>query len=243
MKKIITNFFISSLASLLFLSQVANAEFKVGNIGTLSFTAGVQSEYISKGVGQNSDRPAYNAAIDFVAPTSIVDFYAGYSKISATGNNYSWEDARYAGVRKTIGSVTLDASLVETLKAANSVSNQNNDVDFTYKATFAPDKAPYTIGLVYTQNDTNGTKSGTKTIGKYYQEINGSYNFGFVTAGISYGENKNDVDVTTIKLTKSFLDADFTVSYIDAQRKGAAGAGSNLDKDREYLTLGVSKTF
>ena len=239
MKKIIIHFF----ASLLFLSQTANAEFKVGNIGTLSFIAGIQSTYISKGVDQNSDRPAYNAAIDFVAPTSIVDFYAGYSKISATGTDYTWEDARYAGVRKTLASVTLDVSLVETLKSGNGVTVQNNDVDFTYKATLAPDKAPYTLGLVYTQNDTNGSKSGTKTIGKYYQEINGSYNFGFATAGISYGENNNDVDITTIKLTKSFMDADLTISYIDAQRKGAAGAGSNLDKDREYLTLGVSKTF
>jgi uncharacterized protein (TIGR02001 family) len=235
--------FITSLASSLFLAQAANAEFKVGNIGTLSFTAGVQSSYISKGVDQNSDRPAYNAAIDFVAPTSIVDFYAGYFKISATGADYTWEDTRYAGIRKIIGSVTLDASLVETLKSGNGVTVQNNDVDFTYKASFAPDKAPYTLGLVYTQNDTNGSKSGIKTIGKYYQEINGSYNFGFATAGISYGENKNDVDITTIKLTKSFMDAEFTISYIDAQRKGAAGTGSNLDKDREYLTLGVSKTF
>ncbi len=57
-KKII----LSSFASLLFLSQAANAEFKVGNIGTLSFTAGVQSAYISKGVDQNSDRPAYKSA-------------------------------------------------------------------------------------------------------------------------------------------------------------------------------------
>ena len=238
-KKII----LSSFASLLFLSQAANAEFKVGNFGTLSFTAGVQSAYISKGVDQNSDRAVYNAAIDFVAPTSIVDFYAGYSKISATGNDYAWEDARYAGIRKTIGSVTLDASLVETLKSGDSAAVQNNDVDFTYKLTFAPDKAPYTIGLVYTQNDTNGSKpTTTQTVGKYYQEINGSYNFDFVTAGISYGENKNDVEVTTYKLTKSFMTADFTLSYIDAHRKSAAGV-SNLDKNREYLTLGVSKTF
>ena len=239
-KKII----LSSFASLFFLSQTANAELKVGNIGTLSFIAGVQSAYISKGVDQNSDRPAYNATIDLVAPTSIVDFYAGYSKISATGADYTWEDARYAGVRKILGSVTLDASLVETLKSGNGNAVQNNDVDFTYKVTFAPDKAPCTIGLIYTQNDTNGSKpSSTRTVGKYYQEINGSYNFGFATAGISYGENKNDVDVTTVKLTKSFMNADIALSYIDAQRKGAAGAGSNLDKDREYLTLGVSKTF
>jgi uncharacterized protein (TIGR02001 family) len=231
------------ILSLVLLSQTANAELKVGNIGILSFTAGVQSAYISKGVDQNSDRPAYNASIDFIAPTSFVDFYLGYSRISATGNDYSWEDARYAGIRKTVGSIILDASLVETLKSGNGVTVQNNDVDFTYKATFVPDKAPYTIGLVYTQNDTNGSKSGTKTIGKYYQEINASYNFSIVTAGVSYGENKNDVDVTTVRLTKSFMDIDFTLSYIEAKRKGAAGAGSSLDKDREYLTLGLSKTF
>ena len=148
-KKII----LSSFTFLLFLSQTANAEFKIGNIGAFSFTAGVQSAYISRGVDQNSDRPAYNAAIDFVAPTSIIDFYAGYSKISATGNNYSFEDARYVGLRKNLGPVTLDASLVETPKKGDGRNNNNNDVDFTYKLTFAPAKAPYTIGLVYTVND------------------------------------------------------------------------------------------
>ena len=240
-KKII----LSSFASLLFLSQAANAEFKVGNIGALSFTAGVQSAYISKGVDQNSDRPAYNAAIDFVAPTSIVDFYAGYSKISATGNNYSFEDARYAGLRKNLGPVTLDASLVETLKKGDGRNNNNNDVDFTYKLTFAPDKAPYTIGLVYTVNDTDGAKGSVTTnkdIGAEYQEINASYNFGFATAAVAYGENKNDVEVKSLKLTKSIFNADATLTYIDADRKDTLG-NSNLFKNKEYVTLGVSKTF
>jgi predicted porin len=139
----------------------------------------------------------------------------------------------------------LDASLVETLKKGDGRNNNNNDVDFTYKLTFAPAKAPYTIGLVYTVNDTDGAKGSVTTnkdIGAEYQEINASYNFGFATAVVAYGENKNDVEVKSLKLTKSIFNVDATLTYIDADRKDTLG-NSNLNKNREYVTLGVSKTF
>ncbi len=78
----------------------------------------------------------------------------------------------------------------------------NNDVDFTYKATFAPDKAPYTIGLVYTQNDTDGSKpSATRTdwqnIIKKLMEV-----IILVLLQLEFlmENNKNDVDVTTVKI-------------------------------------------
>jgi hypothetical protein len=46
-KKII----LSSFASLLFLSQAANAEIKIGK-GSLTFNAGVSSQYIFRGIDQ-----------------------------------------------------------------------------------------------------------------------------------------------------------------------------------------------
>ena len=49
MKKIIL-----SLASLLFLTQAANAEIKIGT-GSLTFNAAVSSQYISRGIDQNKD--------------------------------------------------------------------------------------------------------------------------------------------------------------------------------------------
>ena len=149
--------------------------------------------------------------------------------------------AKKVHISKNNPGVELDMDVTNKNKVLKSL--QNNDVDFTYKATFAPDKAPYTIGLIYTQNDTNGSKpSATRTVGKYYQEINGSYNFGFATAAVAYGENKNDVEVKSLKLTKSIFNADATLTYIDADRKDTLG-NSNLNKNREYITLGVSKIF
>ena len=106
-KKII----LSSFASLLFLSQAANAEFKVGNIGALSFTAGVQSAYISKGVDQNSDRPSPYASIDFTRSIGVADFYAGIWSAAATGDNFTREENYYAGLKKTLGIATIDLGL------------------------------------------------------------------------------------------------------------------------------------
>ena len=55
MKKIILSFF----ASLLFLSQAANAEIKFGDqknpTATLAFNAGYNSTYVWRGVDQNAD--------------------------------------------------------------------------------------------------------------------------------------------------------------------------------------------
>ena len=50
-KKIIT----STFASVILLSQVANAEIKVAG-GSLTATAGVMSQYLSRGIDQNKDR-------------------------------------------------------------------------------------------------------------------------------------------------------------------------------------------
>jgi len=238
-KKII----LSSFASLLFLSQVANSEMKVGNIGTLSATAGVMSQYIYHGVDQNSDRPSAFASLDFNAPLSFADFYAGVWTAGATGNNYGKEVDIYAGFKKNFGSVSADIGLVEYQYHGDAKDNTLNSVDYYLKLNLSPEKAPYSIGVAYFSNDSKGTRSSGKNIGDYYQEINGSYDFGVVKAAISYGEAHNDTNVTTVTLSKSLFNLDFALAYIDAQRVGAAGAGSNLDKNREYLTLTASKTF
>jgi hypothetical protein len=59
-KKIILSFF----ASLLFLSQAANAEIKIGK-GSLTFNAGVSSQYIFRGIDQNKDAASPFVGADF----------------------------------------------------------------------------------------------------------------------------------------------------------------------------------
>ena len=65
-KKII----LSSFASLLFLSQAANAEIKIGK-GSLTFNAGVSSQYIFRGIDNNKD-----AVTPFAGPSGAPSFQA-----------------------------------------------------------------------------------------------------------------------------------------------------------------------
>ncbi len=156
-KKIIT-----SITALGFLTTTAHSHYDVLG-GELILEAGFHSQYVSKGADENSDRPAYSLSATFEKSLGLVDFYIGYSTITATGNNYSREDARFLGITKKIESITAEVGLSETLKQGNSKSNQNNDVDFIYKLTFQPEKAPYTVGLVYTVNDTGGSKTESRS--------------------------------------------------------------------------------
>ncbi|NDE91588.1 MAG: DoxX family protein, partial [Alphaproteobacteria bacterium] len=47
---------------------------------------------------------------------------------------------------------------------------------------------------------TKGTKSGTKTAAKNYQEINATYDFGSFQSLISYGQYKNEAYLSSIVL-------------------------------------------
>lgn len=209
--------------------------------GELLFGAGVQSQYVSKGVDENSDRPAYSLSTTFERSFGFVDFYVGYSTISATGDNYSREDARKIGFTKDIADFTFEIGLAETLKHGNRKNNQNNDVDFVYGLTFQPEKAAYSIGLLYTVNDTGGAKTETKGIkDKNYKEIKVGYDFDLLSVSASYGEQQNDREIKTLSLSKSFMDTDFTLSYIDADRKHTESA---LNRNRDYLVFSLAKEF
>ena len=98
---------LSSFASVILLTQVANAEIKVAG-GSLTATAGVMSQYISRGIDQNSDRPSPYASIDFTRSIGVADFYVGIWSAAATGDNYTREENYYAGLKKTLGIATID---------------------------------------------------------------------------------------------------------------------------------------
>ena len=235
---------LSYIASVLLLSQVANAEIKVAG-GNLSFTAGIMSQYLWRGLDQNDDRSSPFASVDFTRPIGPVDFYAGVWSAAAGGNGvaYTREENYYGGIKKTFGPASFDVGLVSIkYNSGNTASNPINIVEGYIKANITPDKSPFTIGAQYVQNDSGGNTVGSvKNVGETYQEINASYDAKFILLGISYGEFKRDVDVTTLTLTKSIFDVNFVAAYINADKANATA--STIGKDREYLTLTASKTF
>ena len=241
-KKIILSFF----ASLLFLSQAANAEIKLGDkgsLGTIAFNAGYNSAYIWRGIDQNSGSGSPYIGADLTTSSGI---YLGLWTASAqpsSGN--SQELDIYGGIAKTFGAVTVDIGVIEyRYPGANTASTPLNFLEYYGKLKLAPDKAPYSIQIAYFQDDTEGQKTSSTVSGrgKNYQEISGIYNFPAFTLSASYGEYKNETDTTTVTLSKSLFDMNFAVSYLDVSKKTNSSAATTANTDTEFF-FNVSKTF
>jgi len=234
---------VSSFASALLFSQVANAEIKLGDkgsLGTISFNAGYNSSYIWRGIDQNSGSGAPYIGADLSTPLGI---YLGTWTSGASGTGYSQEVDIYAGIKKSIGPVTIDLGVIEyRYPGANQRANATNFTEGYAKLTIAPDKSPFTVGAAYYEDDTKGAKSGTNSASKSYQEINATYDFGNFQSFVSYGEYKNNTDVTTITISKTMFDLGFALSYIDADTKSKT-SGLAPVKDKEFVVLNISKTF
>ena len=108
---------LSSFASVLLLSQVANAEIKLGDkgsIGTIAFNAGYNSAYVWRGMDQNSGSGSPYIGADLSTP---IGFYLGVWTASAqpggTGGSNDQELDIYGGIAKTFGPLTFDLGVIE----------------------------------------------------------------------------------------------------------------------------------
>jgi uncharacterized protein (TIGR02001 family) len=239
-KKII----LSSFASLLFLSQAANAEIKIGK-GSLTFNAGVASQYIARGVDQNKDSVTPSVGADLTYPAGEFNLYVGAWVSGSDFNAGAGGQERdyYLGVNKTFGITTLDIGyIIYNYPGVDSNNKAANNAEYYAKLTIAPEKKPYTFALAYYQDDTGGVKgSGNAKYDRNYYEVGATYDFGMLQGLVSYGVFDNDTNIKTISLSKELVGVNFTLSYIDAERENTTL--SQLNKDRDYITLSAKKTF
>ena len=247
---------LSSFASVLLLSQVANAEIKLGDkgsLGTIAFNAGYNSAYVWRGLDQNSGSGSPYIGADLTTPIGL--YIGTWTAASTAGlgnvaNSPNQEIDIYAGIAKTFGAVTADVGVIEyRYPGSNKPSGPNNFLEFYGKLKLAPDKAPYSLQLAYYVDDTEGQNNTTVTPikkgnGKEYMEVSGSYNFPAFTVAASYGEYKSETDTTTITVSKSMFDLNFSASYIDADAKVAtSSAATRTNSNKEFFVVNVSKTF
>ena len=239
-KKII----LSSFASLFFLTQAANAEIKIGK-GSLTFNAGVASGYVFRGIEQNKAQPSPFAGADFTHPLGDFGFYLGvWAGASDSADSHNYEYDIYGGITKAIGIATIDigyASYIYPGAPSNSSATQTGE--YYGKLTFAPEKKPFTFGVAYYVDDTDGQKgsSGAK-IDRDYYEANATYDFGVVQSKLSYGVWDKEAAVTTVTLSKELATINFDLSYISASKESndSSIAGG---KDRDYVILQAKKVF
>jgi uncharacterized protein (TIGR02001 family) len=241
---------LSSFASMLLLSQVANAEIKLGDkgsLGTIAFNAGYNSTYVWRGIDQNSGSGSPYIGADLTTPIGL---YIGTWTAASTGGvdgdtKTNQEIDIYAGIAKTFGAVTVDVGVIEYRYPGNDKrTSPLNFLEYYGKIKLAPDKAPYSVQIAYFQDDTEGQKTSSTVsgLGKNYQEISGIYNFPAFTLSASYGEYKNETDTTTVTLSKSLFDMNFAVSYLDVSKKTNSSAATTANTDTEFF-FNVSKTF
>ena len=241
---------LSSFASVLLLSQVANAEIKLGDkgsLGTIAFNAGYNSTYVWRGIDQNSGSGSPYIGADLTTPIGL---YIGTWTAASTGGvdgdtKTNQEIDIYAGVARTFGAVTVDVGVIEYRYPGNDKrTSPLNFLEYYGKIKLAPDKAPYSVQIAYFQDDTEGQKTSSTVsgLGKNYQEISGIYNFPAFTLSASYGEYKNETDTTTVTLSKSLFDMNFAVSYLDVSKKANSSAATRANTDTEFF-FNVSKTF
>ena len=231
---------LSSFASVLLFSQVANAEIKLGSFGSLTFNAGYNSNYVWRGADQNSGSGSPYIGADLNTPVGI---YLGTWTAGVANGTSSQEVDIYAGIKKSFGPVTVDLGVIEyRYPGGDNKATPLNFAEGYVKINIAPDKAPFTIGAAYYVDDTKGLKSNSNTAQKNYQEVNATYDFGYFQSFVSYGEYKGFTDTTTITISKSIFDLGFALSYVDSDTKSKTN-GLAPAKDREFAVLNVSKTF
>ena len=243
---------LSSFASVLLLSQVANAEIKLGDkgsFGTIAFNAGYNSTYVWRGIDQNSGSGSPYIGADLTTPIGLyIGTWTAASTGGATGTTtVNQEIDIYAGIAKTFGAVTADVGVIEyRYPGSNKPATPSNFLEYYGKLKFSPDKAPYSIQIAYYKDDTEGQNASAtqKGRGENYPEISGSYNFPAFTVAASYGEFKNETDTTTLTISKSMFDLNFSASYIDADRVSTSTvAATNTNSNKEFFVVNVSKTF
>ena len=128
---------LSSFASVLLLSQVANAEIKLGDkgsFGTIAFNAGYNTTYVWRGIDQNSGSGSPYIGADLTTPIGL---YIGTWTAASTaglGNVVGAPNQEidiYAGIAKTFGAVTADVGVIEyRYPGSNKPASPNNFLEF-----------------------------------------------------------------------------------------------------------------
>ena len=242
---------ISSLVSITLLSQAANAQTKVGNVGVITGTVGAASQYISKGLDNNRDKPTATLTGEFASNTDVQLilgaglFYATPDKPVARGGGYDYELDYNIGLRKTFDKLTFDIGY-SWFTYPQAESNLGLDVGQLYaKAVLAATKST-SLSISYEQDDTDGTRPGSTanpsglTSDQYY-EIGLSHNFGPASLNVSYGDWDDNLSFYKLGLSKEFMGLNLIADYIKQDRSRQTW-NSNW-KDEEFFVVGASKSF
>ena len=239
---------LSSIASLLLLSQASNSQTKVGTIGEITGTIGAATHYVSKGLEQNRDKPTASLTGEFASASDIQVilgagiFAAKPDKPVTAGGGYDYEMNYYGGLRKAIDKVTLEAGYIYFHFPSASKGDELalNTGSYYGKASFQATKDT-SFRVYYEQDDTGGAiNSDRQKLAQNYVEVGFSHNLGPATLNASYGDAQNLVTHYKVGLSKEIMGFNVSADYIDNDKTKT----NIVDKhDNQLVVLSVSKSF
>lgn len=238
---------ISSIASLLLLTQVSNSQTKIGTIGEFTGTIGAATHYVSKGIEQNRDKPTASLTGEFASSSDIQVilgagiFAAKPDKPVTAGLGYDYEMNYYGGLRKAIDKVTLEAGYIYIDYPSASKGDQLalNTGAYYGKAALQATKDT-SFRVYYEQDDTGGANAAGGKVQKNYVEVGFSHNLGPATLNASYGDYKNFVKHYKVGLAKEIMGFNVSADYVDNDKTKANITDTH---DNQLLVLSVSKSF
>lgn len=243
-KKIIFYFFYL----VTFLTQIVNAEVKLGNAGALSGTFGIASQYLNFGEDLNRNKPAAYGFLEYQTPEYglIKPYFNIWVGQSINDKNVDSEDATWQyevdyalGFRANLQNLDVDLSYkLVTLKKGRNIDDSSPG-EYDAKLSY-PITKNFVINGNYFLSDTKGQTLGTtKEIKKDVYELGFSYDFGPVKTVVLYRDVAKYSENYELALQKNLYDLDFEIRYSALDYKGIFDSQENENN----LVFSVSKSF
>ena len=237
---------ISSLASLILLSQAANSQIKVG---PLTLTPGIlaSTAYVDEfaAIMNNASKATYGADIN-ISHNSGLYLYSKLQRSEhfpdaadlATYGTYDYEFCNSLGYATKIKSLGLDASYENCYIDRRTEENAGR---FYLRANYDLTKQT-TIGAAYMNESTEGfVSAGGDRFGEDAYKFFISHDLNVAKATLTYGESDNFTKYYTVALNKDFFGVNFDLAYWDVDAENWVGGDQYVE--RELLVFSLKKTF
>ena len=240
-----------SLFSLFLMTNSSLSEIKVGNVGSITGSVGVASQYISKGLDSNRDKPTASLTGEFASNSDIQIilgagiFYSNPDKPVTSGGGYDYELDYNLGLRKNIDKLTLDLGYIYYTYPQAKKNNNLDSGSYYVKAVLAATKDT-NLSIYYEQDDTKGLKPGatanpTARTSDYYYEVGISHNLGPANINLSYGDFHDNVKFYKVGASKEFIGINFSADYIKNDK--SRNSWNSTWKDDQFVVVGASYAF
>ena len=197
----------------------------------ISFNAGFMSAYQWRGEDQNEGNSTPSFGVDVALPANI---YIGSWTVSADWAN-SQEVDLYAGIAPTFGDFGFDLGYIAFIYPGAADESATNFGEFYIGASYAPEKAPYSFGVKYSDSDTGKCVKGTAA-----NCSNIEYTASYDMLSITYGDYDKNRTYSTVAVTKEYGGIEFSAAYTSSDWESGL---TPTNKKDDFFVISASKSF